>query len=165
MDSSGSCKERRRGKDRRKHIDPRYRNPAYPEFVDRRKGERRKPVYDDVHPFVKEHPIRKWIIVVGIMVAAFLTYVFLFTNLFVSQKRMEEKDRKGTLFIGYAGDEEITGSPYPFEKSRWMRAGSGSATASRARIYIEGLEAMAAHVRGLEDQPLTKKLDKDTEVG
>lgn len=93
--------ERRTGKHRRQHIDPRYRNPAYPEFVDRRKTQRRKPTYEEGDRFLKEHPIRKWIVVIAILVAAFLTYVFFFTNFIVSKKCTEERPRKATITLGY----------------------------------------------------------------
>ena len=42
--------EKRSGRERRKHIDPRYRNAAYPEFVNRRDVDRRKPPYEDIAP-------------------------------------------------------------------------------------------------------------------
>jgi hypothetical protein len=48
--------EKRSGRERRKHIDPRYRNAAYPEFVNRRDVDRRKPPYEDIAPLIKEHP-------------------------------------------------------------------------------------------------------------
>ena len=98
---SWPSKERRSGKDRRKHIDPRYRNPVYREFVDRRKGEKRKPIYEEGDRFLKEHPIRKWIVVIAIVVTAFLTYIFFFTNFIVSKKCTEERRRKGTITLGY----------------------------------------------------------------
>ncbi|MBN1842656.1 MAG: hypothetical protein JW883_10300 [Deltaproteobacteria bacterium] len=85
------CKQRRSGKDRRKHIDPRYRNPAYPEFCDRRRGERRKPVYEDHRPLIKEHPDRKWITLVGIVAAVFLMSVSILTNAGVSTKLASKK--------------------------------------------------------------------------
>lgn len=105
----GASRERRSGKDRREYIDPRYRNPAYPEFCDRRKGERRKPVYEDVQPFIKEHPIRKWIILIGIVAAFFLIYIFFFTNLIVNKKTPGEPVRKHTITIGYDKDQCVLG--------------------------------------------------------
>jgi len=72
--------ERRKGKDRRRYIDPRYRNPAYPQFDDRRLGERRSPVYDEIEAIVKEHPSRKWIAVLGIAVAAFVVWGSVLVN-------------------------------------------------------------------------------------
>ncbi len=107
MASSWPHKERRNGKDRRKHIDPRYRNPAYPEFVDRRKGERRKPTYEDSSPLVKEHPRRKWVILIGVIVTVFLAYVFFFTNLIVSRKCPDTTVRKRTITLGYYQDESV----------------------------------------------------------
>ncbi len=94
-------KDHRGGKDRRKYIDPRYRNPAYSRFVDRRTVERRKPVYDEVHPFVKEHPLKRWTIVISILVAGFLAYVFLFSNLIASKRSSQERPRKGSIILGF----------------------------------------------------------------
>jgi hypothetical protein len=73
-------KQRRSGKNRRKYVDPRYRNPDYPEFCDRRKAQRRKPIYEDCRPFLEEHPNRKWVAVVSIVAAIFLLYVFILTS-------------------------------------------------------------------------------------
>jgi len=101
MDFSKPFKERRSGKDRRKCVDPRYRNSLYPAFVDRRKGERRKPVYEQIHPLIQEHPLRKWIIVIGLLAALFLTYLFFFTNFTVSKKSWEERGRTQPITIGY----------------------------------------------------------------
>jgi len=95
-----SSGDMRRGKDRRKHIDPRYRNPAYPEFVDRRQGERRKPVYEDPRHLIREHPAGKWITRIGLVVALLLVYLLLFTNLIVSKKVAEGTDRKCTITLG-----------------------------------------------------------------
>ncbi len=104
-----SGRDRRGGKDRRKHIDPRYRSPDFPEFVDRRKSERRQPVYDEVAPFVREHPIKKWVFVVGVLLAALLVYICCFTNLFLNRKSSRERDRKGTITIGCQIDGPSTG--------------------------------------------------------
>jgi len=93
-------KDRRNGRDRRQRIDPRYRNPAYPRFVDRREEERRKPSYEDVEPFVKEHPHRKWIMIIGVLVVIFLTYVFFFTNFLATNKGTQENDHPGTIVLG-----------------------------------------------------------------
>ncbi len=101
--------ERRSGKDRRKHVDPRYRNPSFLQFVDRRMGDRRKPVYEEVHPFVKEHPLERWIIIIGILVVAFLMYVFFFTNLIATKRGAEERHRKGTIVLGYDLVNDING--------------------------------------------------------
>ena len=106
MGFSQPLKERRSGKDRRKYVDPRYRNCLYPAFLDRRKGKRRKPVYEQVHPLVQEHPLRKWIVVIGLLAAVFLTYLFFFTNFTVGRKSWEERGRTQTLTIGCdIGDE------------------------------------------------------------
>jgi hypothetical protein len=48
--------EKRSGKERRKHIDPRYRNAAYPEFVDRREVDRGKPPYEHIPALIREQP-------------------------------------------------------------------------------------------------------------
>ena len=84
------CRQRRSGKDRRKYIDPRYRNPDHPAFRDRRKAERRKPEYEDCHSLIEEHPNRKWIAVVGIVAVIFLMYASLLANVGVSA-RLETK--------------------------------------------------------------------------
>jgi hypothetical protein len=93
-------KERRSGKDRRRHIDPRYRNRWYPAFVDRRGGDRRKPDYEQVDPFIQEHPLHKWIVIVGVLVAIFLTYVFLFANLTAGRKWRQDTGRTRPITIG-----------------------------------------------------------------
>ncbi len=101
MGFSQPFKERRSGKDRRKCIDPRYRNRLYSAFVDKREGERRKPDYEEVGPLVQEHPLGKWIVVIGVLVMIFLTYLFLFTNFTVSKKLREERGRTRAITIGY----------------------------------------------------------------
>jgi len=102
--------ERRSGKERRKHIDPRYRNPAYPEFVDRRIDDRRKPPYEDIAPLIKEHPVRKWKVLIGVLIALFLICVFFFTNLILSRTCPYETVRKRTITLGYQQDETIHNS-------------------------------------------------------
>jgi len=100
---------RRSGKDRRRHIDPRYRNPAYLGFVDRRRGQRRQPVYEETSPLIREHPARRWTTRVGVMVALLFVYLLLFTNVIVCKKVAEGTDRKCTVTIGcskYCGDHE-----------------------------------------------------------
>ncbi|MBW2108245.1 MAG: hypothetical protein JRI36_06235 [Deltaproteobacteria bacterium] len=87
----GFFRQRRSGKDRRKAIDPRYRNPAYPEFRDRRKGERRRPEYEDCQPLIKEHPNRMWVTMVGLAMAVFLAYAFVLSNVCVSSRLLCEK--------------------------------------------------------------------------
>jgi hypothetical protein len=96
--------ERRRGKERRKHIDPRYRNVAYSEFVDSREVDRRKPPYEDSHPFVREHPIRKWVVLISVVIAIFLVYIFFFTCLIVSSKCPGKRVRQRTITLGYHQD-------------------------------------------------------------
>jgi hypothetical protein len=93
-------KDRRRGGDRRKRIDPRYRNPSYPQFVDRRQEARREPTYEDVHPFVQEHPHRKWIMIISVLVVIFLTYLFFFTNILATNKTDQKQRHQGTIVLG-----------------------------------------------------------------
>ncbi len=88
-------KQRRKGNDRRKYIDPRYRNPAYPEFCDRRKAQRRKPEYETCQPLVEEHPSKRWITVIGLAAALFLIYASVLANVGVDTKLVCQK--KGTL--------------------------------------------------------------------
>jgi hypothetical protein len=109
MGFSKPFKERRSGKDRRKHVDPRYRNAFYPAFLDRRKGERRKPDYGQIDPLIQEHPLRKWIVVIGVVAAVFMTYLFLFTNLIVGRKSWEERGRTQTITIGCDMGDEMAG--------------------------------------------------------
>ena len=81
-------------------MDPRYSNPAYPQLVDRRKGERRKPIYEKHFPFVQEHPQRKWILIISVLVVIFLTYIFLFTNIIVTNKGPDGKRQQETIVLG-----------------------------------------------------------------
>ncbi|UCG79590.1 MAG: hypothetical protein JSV60_06260 [Desulfobacterales bacterium] len=97
-------KDRRSRKDRRTHIDPRYRSAVYPQFVDRREVDRREPPHEDSPPLIREHPFRKWVILIGVVIAAFLTYVFFFTCLIVSKKCPGERVRKRTITFGYYQD-------------------------------------------------------------
>jgi hypothetical protein len=100
-------KDRRSGRDRRKYLDPRYRNPAYPVFVDRRETQRRRPVYDDISPLVKEHPFRKWLVIISILVAVFLACLFLFASFAARERGGQERRPKGTVFLGSYGIEDI----------------------------------------------------------
>lgn len=89
--------ERRSGKDRRKYIDPRYQNAAYPEFVDARKGsDRRKPGYQDF----PEHPTRKLIMFIGVVVTVLLVYLFLVASFVLTKKSAYETVRKKTITLG-----------------------------------------------------------------
>jgi hypothetical protein len=90
-------------------MDPRYRNPAYLQFYDRRKGERRKPTYEDVYPFVQEHPQRKWILIISVLVVIFLTYVFFFTNLVATNRGLQKKRQQGTIVLGQDLANDIKG--------------------------------------------------------
>ncbi len=103
--------DRRSGRDRRKYLDPRYRNPAYPAFVDRRKGERREPVYDHVSPFVREHPLKKWVVIVSILVAAFLTCLFFFVSFGARERGGQDRYPKGSIVLGACGIEGPPSTP------------------------------------------------------
>jgi hypothetical protein len=97
----GSRKDRRSGKDRRIRIDPRYRSAAYPEFVDRRKADRRILLYGGASSLTREHPIPKWVFLIGAVVSIFLIYVFFFTCLIVRNKCPDTRARKRTITLGY----------------------------------------------------------------
>jgi hypothetical protein len=94
--------ERRSGKDRRKHIDPRYQSAAYPEFVDRRSGvDGRKRSYHDL----PGHPTRKLIIVMGVVVTLFIISLFFLTSLLLTEKcgsqnmfRLRQSSMLSTIF-------------------------------------------------------------------
>lgn len=117
MGFSQPLKDRRRGKDRRTTVDPRYRNVLYPAFVDRRKGERRKPDYDQTARLIQEHPLRKWVVVIGLLSALFLAYLFLFTNFIVSKKSREERGRTQPITIGYDMGDQMA---RPLDPSRFL---------------------------------------------
>lgn len=135
MGFSQPFKDRRSGKDRRKYVDPRYRNCLYPTFLDRRKGERRKPEYDQIGPLIQEHPLRKWIVVIGAVAAVFLTYLFLFTNLIVGRKSWEERSRTQTLTIGCDMGDEMA---RPLDLSTCLRI------APLRKGHAKGLDKRAA---------------------
>ena len=100
--------ERRSGKDRRKYIDPCYKNAAYPEFVDRRKsGDRRKVSYQDYFG----HPTRKVIILIGAVVAVLLVYLFLVANFVLTKKSAHETARKKTITLGCYQDHPRNHGP------------------------------------------------------
>jgi hypothetical protein len=92
--------DRRGGKDRRKYIDPRYRNSTYFEFVDRRKSERRAAVYEPDYRLIKEHPETKWVTRIGMIVLLFLIYLLLLSNLVVCKGVGERTKRKCTIRVG-----------------------------------------------------------------
>jgi len=92
----GSFKDRRNGNDRRKTIDPRYRNPAYPQFVDRRKCNRRRPAYDCVACVVSEHPNARLVTTIGVLAGVFLLSVFFLTTLTV--EGMAEVEKAASIF-------------------------------------------------------------------
>ena len=100
--------ERRSNKDRRKHVDPRYKDPACPEFVDRRSGRDRR-VGDYQH--LPGHPNRKWIILIGIVVALCLVYFCLFTS-FLLTKNHRISILKKTVTLGH-NEDDIGNYPPP----------------------------------------------------
>lgn len=70
----------RRQKDRRRRIDPRYRNPNYPEFVDRRSGRERRGEEHEGGVIFSEHlSERKTLLILGTVTAAILIYFFSLT--------------------------------------------------------------------------------------
>lgn len=90
--------ERRSGKDRRQYVDPRYLSANHPEFVDRRKGgDRRKLDYQAM----PGHPVRKWIISIGVLVAVFLICLFLIISVTLTQRSSHRPVRKRTITFGY----------------------------------------------------------------
>jgi hypothetical protein len=89
-------KDRRKGKDRRKTIDPRYRNPAYPHFIDRRKYDRRKWDGDSVTCVELEHPDSGLIITIGIVTLTLVLSVFFLSTLNV--KKVAEVKRAASIF-------------------------------------------------------------------
>ncbi|MDY6954419.1 MAG: hypothetical protein SWE60_23185 [Thermodesulfobacteriota bacterium] len=99
-DRCDASSNRRSGKDRRRHIDPRYRNAAYLGFVDRRKGQRRQPAYEETSSLIREHPVRRWTTRIGLVVALLFVYLLLFTNVIVCKRVAEGTDRKCTITIG-----------------------------------------------------------------
>ncbi|MDY6850906.1 MAG: hypothetical protein SV487_02350 [Thermodesulfobacteriota bacterium] len=67
--------------DRRKKVDPRYRNPNYQGFVERRSGsERRKHLPAAGHSVLSEHgPRRKILVIIGTVAVLLLLYFFSLT--------------------------------------------------------------------------------------
>ena len=92
--------ERRNGKDRRKCNDPRYGNADFPEFVDRRKEERRQLDYENL----PGHPARKWMIFIGAVVIALLIYLFLLTSLNLTRNCRYKTAPKTSIAIDYRQD-------------------------------------------------------------
>jgi hypothetical protein len=94
--------ERRSGKDRRQYVDPRYQSADYPEFVDRRKdGDRRKLDYQHM----PGHPVRKRILLIGVLVAIFLISLFLIISVTLTQRSSHRPIRKKTITFGYHQDD------------------------------------------------------------
>ena len=90
--------ERRSGKDRRQYVDPRYQSAAHPEFVDRRKGgDRRKLDYQHM----PGHPVRKWIMLIGMLVVVFLVALFFVLSVALSHKSTHKTLRIKTITFGY----------------------------------------------------------------
>ncbi len=90
--------ERRREKDRRQYVDPRYGSSAYPEFVDRRKGGNRRKL-DYQH--MPGHPVRKRIMLIGMLVVVFLVALFFILSVALSHKSTHQTFRKKTITFGY----------------------------------------------------------------
>ena len=90
--------ERRSGKDRRQYVDPRYQNAGHPEFVDRRKGrDRRKLDYQHM----PGHPVRKQIMLMGMLVVVFLVALFFILSVALSHKSTHKTFRKKTITFGH----------------------------------------------------------------
>jgi hypothetical protein len=106
-----ASRDRRRAKDRRQYVDPRYRSPAFPEFVDRRRGQRRRPVYEDPCHLIREHPARRWVTRIGFVVVLLFMYLLLFTNLLVFKRVGEGADRKCTITLGLIAPHGGSDSP------------------------------------------------------
>lgn len=95
--------ERRSGEDRRQFVDPRYQSAAHPEFVDRRKGGRRKLDYQHM----PGHPVQKWIMLIGMLVVTFLVALFFVLSVALSHKSTHRTVRKKTITFGhYQHDRE-----------------------------------------------------------
>ena len=92
--------ERRSGKDRRKYTDPRHGSADFPEFVDRRKGDRRELDYENL----PGHPARKWIILIGAAVVALLIYLFFLASLNLTKNCRYKTVRKSSITIDYHQD-------------------------------------------------------------
>jgi hypothetical protein len=90
--------ERRSGKDRRQYVDPRYGSSAYPQFVDRRKGKDRRKL-DYRH--MPGHPVRKWIVLIGILVVVYMVALFFLLSVALSPKSTHKTVRKKTITFGY----------------------------------------------------------------
>jgi hypothetical protein len=95
--------KKRSNKDRRKHIDPRYQDAAYPECIERRKGgDRRKVSYQDF----PGHPNRKSIMFIGLVVTVFLICVFFTASFVLTKKCHYETVQKKTITFGYHQDHQ-----------------------------------------------------------
>lgn len=90
--------ERRSGEDRRQSVDPRYGSPAYPEFVERRKGgDRRKLNYQHM----PGHPVRKWVVFIGMLVVVYIVALFFLLSVTLSHKSTHKAVRKKTITFGH----------------------------------------------------------------
>lgn len=67
--------------DRRKKLDPRYRNPNYNGFVEQRGGSERRKVHREAeHSVLSEHgPRRKILVIIGTVAVLLLLYFFSLT--------------------------------------------------------------------------------------
>ncbi|MEW6263933.1 MAG: hypothetical protein AB1641_12730 [Thermodesulfobacteriota bacterium] len=73
------AKPKKRRRDRRKWMDPRYRSPNYPEFVERRSGRDRRREAGTLEESLLEKigGQRRWVIIVGLAGLAVGIYLFL----------------------------------------------------------------------------------------
>ncbi|MBW1743006.1 MAG: hypothetical protein JRJ47_06200 [Deltaproteobacteria bacterium] len=92
--------ERRSGEDRRQFVDPRYQSAAHAEFVDRRKGGK----LDYRH--MPGHPVRKWIMLMGMLVVVFLVALFFILSVALSHKSTHKTFRKKTITFGHYQHEQ-----------------------------------------------------------
>jgi hypothetical protein len=89
--------------EQRKKIDPRYTNPLYPEFIDRRKDSRLRPIYETRPTSIcGEHPLYKYIMLIGIIATIFfLALVVLYLR---PPKIDVEKPAPKTIILGFSHD-------------------------------------------------------------
>ena len=115
--------ERRSGKERRKHIDPRYRSVSHAGFVDRRKFDRRKVAYQDMGALISEYPPVRWKVFIGILVAVFLICMCYLTHQMLSKKSLDRRGRKATITLGcHKNDSRNDAGPTerPLDLCQWQ---------------------------------------------
>lgn len=90
----------KKGRDKRGKIDPRYRDPNFPDYVDRRKG----PSFY-IHPkhehtskislWFADHPETKTIVVIGLVTVAVVVLLFIGGALYMDHgPAIQEKGRR-----------------------------------------------------------------------